>query len=335
MIEARLNNFFKQLPSIHALVLGDLMVDRYSYVRHERMSPEAPVPVWDVAHRDSRLGGAGHVALNLKSLGCQVSLVGLVGQDADGTLLRNLMKEQQLDDQFIVSSPWRRTTLKHRIISQNTHLARLDEEDIQDADLLEEDLLKTALISAFKDVDVIIMQDYNKGVLSDPMIQLALSMARDRSIPVTVDPKKRNFFSYTEVALFKPNHKELCEAMNSLIPKNDYAGLHAMMLECKNRIKAHSILLTLSEEGILFQRDAVQGHIPAQPLEVIDVSGAGDTVIAVAACALAVNLPIDLIAALSNLAGGLACTQAGVCPVGHESLRNAAQHLTLSAQTAP
>lgn len=142
MIESEINCFFERLPGIRALVLGDVMIDRYSYVRQERMSPEAPVPVWDVEHRDSRLGGAGHVALNLKSLGCQVRLVGLAGRDADGIVLQRLMRELNLDDQFIISSPSRRTTLKHRIINRNTHLARIDEEDTCDADLMEEELLK-------------------------------------------------------------------------------------------------------------------------------------------------------------------------------------------------
>ncbi|MBU6331711.1 MAG: D-glycero-beta-D-manno-heptose-7-phosphate kinase [Bacteroidetes bacterium] len=330
MIESELNNFFERLPGIRALVLGDVMIDRYSYVRQERMSPEAPVPVWDVEHRDSRLGGAGHVALNLKSLGCQVRLVGLAGRDADGIVLQRLMHELNLDDQFIISSPSRRTTLKHRIINRNTHLARIDEEDTRDADLMEEELLKAGLISAFEDVDVLILQDYNKGVLSEAVIRFALKLAHDRSIPVAVDPKKRNFFAYTDVNLFKPNHKELCEAMNRVVSKKDHAGLFSLMDDCRKRISAHSILLTLSEEGILFDQEHVHGHLPAQSMEVVDVSGAGDTVIAVAACALALNLPIKNIAALSNLAGGLACTQAGVRPVSHQSLRIAAQHLTLS-----
>lgn len=324
-----LNDFFEHLPNVRALVLGDVMIDRYSYVKHERMSPEAPVPVWEVVHRESRLGGAAHVAVNLKSLGCQVGLVGIVGRDADGVALRDLMNEMKLDNRFMISSATRRTTIKHRIINQNIHLARMDEEDVHDLDLIELEQLKNALISAINNTDVLVLQDYNKGVLCEPMIQFALELARDRSIPVAVDPKKQNFFSFVDVALFKPNHKELCEAMNRWVSKTDHAGLLKLMGECRERLNAHTILLTLSEEGILFDQDLVHGHLPAQPMDVVDVSGAGDTVIAVAACGLALKLPADLIAALSNLAGGLACTQAGVCAVDQQLLRLAAQAMIL------
>jgi len=329
MMTNELNFFFDRLPGIRALVLGDLMIDRYSYVRHERMSPEAPVPVWDVLHRESRLGGAGHVALNLKSLGCRVELLGLVGEDAEGAALRGILQEHNLDDRFIVSSSSRRTTLKHRIIKQNTHLARIDEEDVFDLNLKEEERLKNCLKSAIGEIDVLILQDYNKGVLSESMIQFALSLAHERSVPVAVDPKKRNFFAYTKVALFKPNHKELCEAMGGLVSKSDHAGLQRLMDACRARLQADSLLLTLSEEGVLFNRADAKGHIPAHPMEVVDVSGAGDTVIAVAACGLALQIPIEWVAALSNLAGGLACTQAGVCPVSLHSLRSAAQNLLI------
>jgi rfaE bifunctional protein kinase chain/domain len=292
------------------------------------MSPEAPVPVWDVLHHESRLGGAGHVALNLKSLGCQVELLGMVGEDAEGAALRGIMQEHNLDDRFIVSSSSRRTTLKHRIINQNTHLARIDEEDVFDLNLKEEEYLKNRLKSAIEEVDVLILQDYNKGVLCESMIQFALSLAHERSVPVAVDPKKRNFFTYTHVALFKPNYKELCEAMGGVVSKTDHAGLQRLMDACRTRIQADSILLTLSEEGVLFNQPGAKGHFAAHPMEIVDVSGAGDTVIAVAACGLALQLPVEWTASLSNLAGGLACTQVGVCPVGLQSLRRAAQKLT-------
>ncbi|MBM3918625.1 MAG: D-glycero-beta-D-manno-heptose-7-phosphate kinase [Sphingomonadales bacterium] len=325
MSAIELDKFFDRLPRIRPLVLGDVMVDRYSYVRHERMSPEAPVPVWDLVHRESRLGGAGHVALNLKTLGCQVRLVGLAGRDADAVVLRSLMNEQGLDDRFVTTSTTRRTTLKHRVIENQSHLARLDEEDAQDVDPDEEELLKRALLEACVGIDVLILQDYNKGVLSKSIIRFALDLARERSIPVAVDPKKQNFFSFKNVALFKPNHRELCEAMNRVVPKTDLVVLQGLMRECLERINAESMLLTLSEEGILFDQGTLKGHIPAQTVEIADVSGAGDTVIAVAASAIAAQLPIETVAALSNLAGGLACTQPGVCPVTLQSLRSAAK----------
>lgn len=324
-----LDTFFEQLPGIRALVLGDVMIDRYSYVRHERMSPEAPVPVWDVVHRESRPGGAGHVALNLQSLGCQVRLLGLAGQDADGVVLRNLLNQQGLDDRYVVASPNRRTTLKHRIIADTTHLARLDEEDRFDANMAEEAQLQQALLETIDETDVLILQDYNKGVLSAPIIQFACMQAQSRGIPVAVDPKKQNFFAFRNVSLFKPNHKELCEAMGQQIPRNDVHGLMELMRECRDRLGAESMLLTLSEEGILYDRGDVRGHLPAGNLDVVDVSGAGDSVISVAACALAAKLPMDTIAALSNLAGGLACTRSGVCAVALPELKSAAQAIAL------
>jgi rfaE bifunctional protein kinase chain/domain len=313
---------FDRFAGTTALVVGDVMIDAYLWGRVDRISPEAPVPVVHVTERSERLGGAANVALNLHALGARPIVVSMTGDDGEADRMARIFQENRLPTEGLLRSTHRRTTVKTRVISGHQHIVRVDEEiesDLEPAD--EQALLKHigALIERHRP-GVIVLEDYNKGVLTEAVITGIVAQARAKGIPTAVDPKKKNFFAYRGVDLFKPNLKELREGLKTEVHAAELASVrHAVQL-LEERLGNAASLITLSEHGVYAHRGTEEHLIPAHRRTIADVSGAGDTVIAVAALGLAVGLDLRTLAAWSNLAGGLVCEQVGVVPIDRSAL---------------
>jgi rfaE bifunctional protein kinase chain/domain len=309
--------FSARCRGLRALVLGDVMVDAYLHGRVERISPEAPVPIVQVTDRSARLGGAANVALNLHALGAEPVVVGLTGNDDSGADLAGLLESQGLTAEGLITSDARRTTVKTRVIAGHQHVVRVDQETETPADARE----RTALLARMGDLirrarpQVLVLQDYDKGVLTPETIDAVLTMAAEAGVPVAVDPKRQNFFAYRGVALFKPNLKELREGSKVELVPGDMAALRHAVDQLESRLGNRMTMVTLSEHGVYVKAGADDHHIAAHRRSIADVSGAGDTVIAVAAAAMAAGLDPHTMAAVANVAGGLVCEQVGVVPV--------------------
>ncbi len=326
-------SFLKQAEKTTVIVVGDVMVDAYLWGRIDRISPEAPVPVVQVTERSARLGGAANVALNLKALGATPIVVSVVGDDDNAALLLKLFVEQGLDTRGLMRSTARRTTVKTRVISAQQHVVRVDEE--QDDDLSPADAGRvvdtvTALMRSSKP-RVLIFEDYNKGVLSEAVITGTIAAAKAAGIPTAVDPKKKNFFAYRGVDLFKPNLKELREGLKVDVDPLDSESVKQAVTQLENKLGDRISLITLSEHGAFVHEGGAASTIAAHPRKILDVSGAGDTVIAVASLALAQGLPAEQLAQLANLAGGLVCEEVGVVPINKERFRSECERLGLPA----
>lgn len=320
MTKSALEDFFKQLPQLKVVVVGDVMVDAYAWGFSERMSPEAPVPVLQIRETEYRLGGAANVALNLQALGVQTALISVCGNDAAAVHLMAGLKQANLSAEGLLRSPERPTTLKTRIMNGQEQLLRIDDESLADLDAATSSQLLSAVELALQGAQALILQDYDKGVLSSNNIKAILEIAHKAGVPVAVDPKKQHFFDYVGVALFKPNLKELAEGLGRALSKDQLPAVEQAASELQERIAAKAVLLTLSEAGVMYRSKHENGRFPAHPRSIADVSGAGDTVIAVAGCCLAANLPLPMLAALSNLAGGLVCESLGVVPIKKDKL---------------
>lgn len=317
-----MKGLLERFNGLRALVVGDVMIDTYSKGVVERMSPEAPVPIVNLQEQFRRLGGAANVAINLKALGAEPMVFSVIGNDDAGKNLLQLMKEQGLEVGGIASSNHRKTTVKHRILDGTRQLLRIDSEDTFDLTSLERSIL-LHLIQQTMDralVDVVVLQDYNKGVLTEETIQEILALCHERQIPVVVDPKKKNFFAYQGVTLFKPNAKELREGLGRITETPE--ELRQAMLILQEQLQCEHLLVTLSDKGVMMLHEGVFHHIPAHPRKIVDVSGAGDTVLSVAALCVACKGHCEVapktIAALSNIAGGLVCETSGVVPIDKE-----------------
>jgi len=317
-----LDALFESFTNKTIMTIGDVMVDAYLFGSVQRISPEAPVPIVSVTSRENRLGGAANVALNLRSLGVTPILCSIIGDDEKGNIFMSLMENAGLSSEGIMQSQTRKTTTKTRIISGTQHTLRVDEEITVPIDgELEDKLLdKVSILFATKTVDAIIFEDYDKGMLTDRVIKEIVKMANERAIPTLVDPKKRNFYSYNGVSLFKPNFKELTDGMKLEVAAGDYDAIAGA---CRNFQDEHDIMylmVTLSERGVLLSSKNSYYHLPAKIRQISDVSGAGDTVVSVAAACLSAGIEPDKIANYSNIAGGLVCEQSGVVPIDKEQL---------------
>jgi D-glycero-beta-D-manno-heptose-7-phosphate kinase len=313
---------FDRFTNYKVLIIGDVMIDTYLWGNIGRVSPEAPVPIVSGVIEENRLGGAANVALNIKALGAVPILCSVIGDDDRGKLILELMEEQLLSDIGLVVDPHRVTTQKTRIISGNQHLLRVDEEmDIFLNKRIQEEFLE--LVSSLLEsggIDAIIMQDYDKGVLTPRVISEVISASERVAVPVLVDPKFRSFELYKKVRLFKPNFKELVKGLDLDVSKKDIEKLADAILQFQKKQQIENLIVTLSEQGVLSSADGRHVHIPAIKRDITDVSGAGDTVIAVAALCVVTGFTPDEVAAISNLAGGQVCEKAGVVPVNLEKL---------------
>lgn len=306
---------FEALQNKRVLVIGDIMADAYIRGKVDRISPEAPVPIIQNRSKELRLGGAANVALNLRSLGAQVSICALVGTDDAGSEIRKLLKKEQIDDSGLVVSTARPTTVKTRVIANGQHLLRIDEEDDALTQPQEKQALLDVALSLLATADAVIFEDYDKGVVFQELIERITEAAEKKGIPVTVDPKKRNFLDYKGATLFKPNVKELREGLKLDVDPHRLSEVENACRQVVEKIGAKGVLFTLSEHGMAIWLNNTFIHTPALPRDIADVSGAGDTVIAVATASLMLNLPSDVVLKLSNLAGGLVCEYSGVVPI--------------------
>jgi rfaE bifunctional protein kinase chain/domain len=303
------------------LIIGDVMLDSYAWGKVERISPEAPVPIVSLLKSDERPGGAANVALNVLALGAKPLVCTVVGNDSDGKILKTLFQNSGLSTDGFVESNQRRTTSKKRVLASDQHLLRIDSEDTHPLLEDEEALLLKRIEAAIEKATVVVFEDYDKGSITENIIQKTVEMAQKKGIPTTVDPKKRNFSAYKGVTLFKPNLKELKEGLKVEIDKVGKEQLHSAVKLLDEQLGAQTYLITLSEYGVFFESSSGFNILPAFQRAIADVSGAGDTVISTAALALAVEMPIAFVASISNLAGGLVCEQVGVVPIDKDRLK--------------
>jgi rfaE bifunctional protein kinase chain/domain len=308
---------FHQFAQIKVAVVGDVMLDTYWWGRVDRISPEAPVPVVAVSKKEQRIGGAGNVALNLQSLGASVSVISILGKDDDGAQLTKLLEENYINTKHLVHCEHRITTNKIRIISRNQHMMRLDAELTSDISKSEEDQLLYAVenyITA-EHPDVIVLEDYNKGVLTENVITKIISLCKQHHILTTVDPKRKNFFSYKGVDIFKPNLKEVQEGLNILSSSVNLDALKDIHLQLQQKLQHAISFITLSEKGVFYNAENTAAIIPTHIRNIADVSGAGDTVIAVASLVYAATKDVVLMADIANIAGGLVCEEVGTVAI--------------------
>ena len=322
---------FAAFENLQVLIIGDVMIDRYLTGKVDRISPEAPVPVVQLFNSDNRLGGAANVALNVQAMGAKAYLCSIIGKDENAAMFLDLMPQEDLDTKGILQSKERKTTVKTRVIASNQHLLRVDTEDTHELSTAETahflKLLKS-LLDELK-IDVILFQDYNKGVLTEEIIHSIVEEANQRNIPTAVDPKKENFFAYQNTSLFKPNLKEVRDALPFDI-QPDLNSLQKASNFLRINLNHKSTLITLSEKGIFADDQKESVILPTQPRNITDVCGAGDTVISIAALGLALGMNLKDIAVLTNLAGGQVCEKVGVVPVNKNQLEEEYQRLIVN-----
>lgn len=321
---------FEEFTRKRILVIGDVMIDAYLRGSVTRVSPEAPVPIINLKRTEDRLGGAANVALNLMALGAEPILCAVIGEDKGAQTFKRLLKERNLSSEGIVNSTGRITTVKTRVIGNHQQLLRIDDEQIDDLTTAQENELieKVTKIIASK-IDAIIIEDYNKGLLTKRVIESVIQIANKENIIVSVDPKKDNFLEYKNVTLFKPNLKELKEGLNHQFDfVNDRKTFESSIDELESILNNKISFVTLSEHGVFIKDADNKFHIDAHHRNITDVSGAGDTVISVATLCLTAGLSIDKVAEIANLSGGLVCEVSGVVPIDKERLKTEVSKLT-------
>ena len=317
-----IKSIFDSFNQFNILIIGDVMIDSYMWGKVNRISPEAPVPIIMSTKQENRLGGAANVALNVQALGANPILCSVIGKDAKSKTFYSLLKKRKLTDEGIFEDDSRKTTVKTRIIADNQQLLRVDEE--MDKELTKETETKfiNHILTILSDqpINAIIFEDYDKGCITPELIRSIVEFANKKNIPTLVDPKKRNFMEYKNVTLFKPNFKELVEGSKIDIPKGDFDGIFKASQKLHNELKSKYLLITLSELGVFISYNGSFKTIPAEIRDIADVSGAGDTLIGTASLCLAAKLDPELIAGISNLAGGLVCEKVGVVPINKDQL---------------
>lgn len=322
---------FSDFNKLNVLIIGDVMIDAYMWGNVSRISPEAPVPIVSIHKKENRLGGAANVALNVQAMGAKPILCSVIGDDENGKVFFDLLKQQKLSANGILKSKQRSTTVKTRVIGGNHQMLRVDDEvetplNNKETKALTEQIKKLALSEK---ADVIIFEDYDKGCITADLIKSVVAFARQKNIPVVVDPKRKNFMAYSGVTLFKPNLKELKEGLKTDFDHNNIQELEKAVDGFIKKQNIVTALITLSEKGIYTHSLKAKALVPAHVRNISDVSGAGDTVVCVAALCLALNLPPVVIATLANLAGGLVCEKVGVVPIDKKQLLEEAIRLKL------
>jgi len=318
-IETILNSF----RSKRIAVIGDIMLDKYIFGHVSRISPEYPVPVVDVTHEDYRLGGAANVALNTQSLGAKTILIGVTGADNNREILLELFRNHGLATEGLINDPSRPTTCKTRILSQNHHITRVDFESRKEVETTIEHAVIESFNSVIGSIDAVVLEDYNKWVLSAKVIEHVITTAKEHRVPVLVDPKLKNFFAFKQCSVFKPNLSEMASSLGIVLHNNEPEIEEACRL-LQEKLQTETIIVTRSDKGMTIYNGGFT-HIPATSLEVADVSGAGDTVIGVLALGAAAGIDIVTNATIANLAAGTVCQEVGAVPVKTEKLIRAYQ----------
>lgn len=316
------NNIFDSIEKINVLIIGDVMMDAYMFGKVERISPEAPVPVVNLQREENRLGGAANVAMNIVSLGASATICSILGNDSEGNTVENLFLQKNINTSGLFKSANRPTTVKTRIIGNNHQLLRVDRELAEEPDSKTEALFINQIKKIVHLHQVIIFSDYDKGTITTNLIHEIVKLANELNIPIVVDPKKKHFLDYGSVTLFKPNLKELADGLKVSPIKPDIESIKKSVEELHLKIQNQFSMITLSEHGMMIYDHTKKNYIhqAAHIRNIADVSGAGDTVVSLAALCLAIKLPPAEIIYLSNLAGGLVCEEVGVVPIYKKKL---------------
>ena len=323
------NKLFEEFANLKVAVIGDVMLDTYWWGKVDRISPEAPVPVVALRKKEQRIGGAGNVALNTISLGAETTLFTVTGADEDAEILSGLLQDHHIDTKYIVKSAERITTNKIRIISRNQQMMRLDAEVTGYISKEDEETLLKNFIAYVKrhQPSVVIFEDYNKGVLTETLIGQIIAICKEHNIVTTVDPKRKNFFAFKTVDIFKPNLKEVTEGLNLIVDQVKEETLKLIHSELYNNLQHKISLITLSEKGVYIQKGNYAKIIPTHARNIADVSGAGDTVIAVASLVYAATKDVTLAAQVANVAGGQVCEEVGTVAVDKKKLLDECKNL--------
>lgn len=322
-------SLFQSFSQVKIAVVGDVMLDTYWWGNVNRISPEAPVPIVALQKNELRLGGAANVALNLVSLQAQTAVISVIGSDVEGNTLKQLLEKENINTKYIVQSSDRITTNKTRILSRNQQMMRLDAEITTDLDANTEQILLTNIEKYIVDEKpaVIVLQDYNKGVLTQNIINKTIALCKQHNVITTVDPKRKNFFNYIGVDIFKPNLAEVKEGLNILLDEININTLSNIHQQLKDKLQHHISFITLSEKGVFYNTNDEQKIIPTHIRSIADVSGAGDTVISVASLVYAATKNMLLAAEMANIAGGLVCEEVGTAAINKDKFLSECERL--------
>ncbi|HEY9176869.1 MAG TPA: bifunctional ADP-heptose synthase [Flavipsychrobacter sp.] len=321
MKKEELTKLFKNINRLHVVVVGDVMLDNYWWGEVDRISPEAPVPVVKLKKREARMGGAANVAMNCKALGAKVTLASVVGNDHEGHILCDMAGHEGIDTSLVMLSSERITTTKTRVMSRSQHMLRMDDEMGEELSTKDEHPFLERLLKYLQihKPDVLIFEDYNKGVLKENIIARTIAHCREIGMVVAVDPKKDNFLAYKGVTIFKPNLKEVREGLNIPLDTINKVSMDKVHKELKAELNHDITFVTLSEKGVYYGNSSSE-VVPSHLRTIADVSGAGDTVIATASIIYALTKDPALMAKISNIAGGLVCEEVGVVPISKKRL---------------
>ncbi len=302
------------------LVVGDMMLDGYFWGSVGRISPEAPVPVVELDREFYRFGGAANVANNLIHLKAKPLPIGIIGDDEYGEIFKSLLRKENIEDVGIITDDKRPTTTKIRVIADKQHVVRIDKETKEEISMETENRILEFIKTKINEASAVILQDYNKGILTKDLINGIISLANENGVPVTVDPKFLNFFEYKNVTVFKPNKHETSTALGMRI--TDENELNEAGHKLLSKLNAKYVLLTLSEEGIALFENGKENFmkIPTKARKVADVSGAGDTVIATLTASITAGAEMNEAAYLANFAGGIVCEEVGIVPIDADEL---------------
>jgi D-glycero-beta-D-manno-heptose-7-phosphate kinase len=318
--EQRIDQILDRFDGRRIAVLGDVMLDRFFRGTVSRISPEAPVPVVDIDEESEYPGGAANVGFNLVRLGARPLLLGIIGDDMSGRHLHDLLERLGIGADGLVCDPSRPTTVKTRVIASSQHVVRLDQERKERASTEVQRKLLVLLEERIEEIDALILQDYNKGVITRELIPAAIEIARRHDVAVYVDPKFENFFEYRGATVFKPNRKEAEDALQRKLSTS--TDRHRGVEELLARLESEYVILTLGSEGMILAHHGEEPiAVPTQAMQVADVSGAGDTVIATLATARAAGASMHEAVIIANHAAGIVCGQVGTVPVEQEQLR--------------
>lgn len=317
MDQKTFKHLFEGFATTKIGVVGDIMLDTYWWGGVDRISPEAPVPIVSLQRKETRVGGAANVALNLRALGAPTTVFAVIGNDQEGKDLKGLLEAEKIDTHYIHTSDSRVTTNKVRIMGRNQQMMRLDHENTHDINAEESNALLDHFYAYVEKEQpaLIILEDYNKGVLTAEIIESIIAYCNQKGIPTAVDPKQKNFLAYQNCTLFKPNLKEVKDGLKIEIPKVDLANMQQVHTALHAALNHHISFITLSEHGVFFAEEGKQQLIPTHIRNIADVSGAGDTVIAVASLVYAYSKDMALAAEMANIAGGLVCELVGTAPI--------------------
>ena len=310
----RLTEIKNNFNNFNVAIIGDMMLDGYLWGEVNRISPEAPVPIVEIENEFFRFGGAANVALNIAKLGANAIPFGLLGNDDSANVFKKLISDENMSAEFLFNDSSRPTTTKTRVISSDQQIVRIDKESKKSISADLEQSLFNSLKSNIDNIDAIILEDYNKGVLSESLITQIIELANNKNKIITVDPKFENFFAFKNVTVFKPNLKETEDSFGIKIRTND--DIEKIGFKLLENISSKYLLLTLGAKGMaIFEKGLPMQIIPTKARKVLDVSGAGDTVISTLTIALLAGASILEATYLANFAGGLVCEEAGVVPI--------------------